>query len=831
MRVLFLSSAAFRALLSVAALAAGSSAQDEQHVVFTARAVPAQVAPGATLTVEVSLQVAPGLHIYGGKDGSMPTRLEFTSTAGLVAKGPPRIPDGTPHTAAGITNHWLEGSATLQQDFEVPQGLAAGNLKLQGRLSYMACTEEFCNPPRRDPFEVTVQVTGASGATGATGAVATGSGSGAADPLPGALELHLEPPKIRLRPEFSPAVARPGELVVLRVEVTVDPGWHVYGQSDPTYPTRLRLHEVGPLEVRGFATVPAGDLHDVGVEAYWLAGTFAIEQRFVVPADAASGAIEVRGDIDHMPCSDSSCLEPAQVAFARSLGVEAGPVRPAYAAADAPPRVEGPVAGTVQPTPVEPTRVEPGPDPLPAGERPVLRQPRYTLDDVGTEDGLRGSLWALILLSIAGGLFALVMPCTYPMIPITFSFFTKQAETRHGKVLSLALIYGGGIVLMFASIGLAVDLIGSAIGGGVISFAAHWTTNLVIGVAFVVFALSLFGFFTLQLPAFVTNAAGRAGRTGGLIGVFLMGATLVVTSFTCTAPIVGALLAGIADGGRATFGMAVFGLTMAAPFVLLALLPGRVKALPRSGEWMNTLKVSLGFIELAAALKFLSNVDLALGWHVLPRETYLMIWAFLFVVLALYLFGLFGYRGAPATGVSGTRNGFGLASLAFAFYCLFGTMGFQLDAIMTAFEPPYRLRPIEEHTVVKDDHQAAVALARREGKYLLVNFTGFTCNNCRLVEGVTFRDPQVAQALENRFVESRLHMDGEDVVQPTLFAQHRRLQSELIGTRAMPYYAILDPVTGEFLFRSHLRGGDPEGWKKDFLAMFDKLPERPRRRA
>jgi thiol:disulfide interchange protein DsbD len=334
---------------------------------------------------------------------------------------------------------------------------------------------------------------------------------------------------------------------------------------------------------------------------------------------------------------------------------------------------------------------------------------------------MTGSLWSLILLSIAGGLFALAMPCTYPMIPITFSFFTKQAERMQGKVLPLALTYGIGIVLMFV-------LAGVAVGIPIIAFAQHWATNLVIGVAFVVFALSLFGFFTLQLPQFVTNAAGKASTTGGLVGVFLMGATLVVTSFTCTAPIVGALLAGVAKGGygRVAFAMAVFGLTMAAPFVFLALLPARVKALPKSGEWMHTLKVSLGFVELAAALKFLSNVEVARGWQVLPREVFLMTWAFTFVLLALFLFGLLGHRGEPVTGTSATRTTFGIASLGFAFYCLFGTMGFALDPVMTAFEPPYRLRPVDEHTIVKDDHDAAVALAVREKKYVLVNFTGFT---------------------------------------------------------------------------------------------------------
>ncbi|HLQ37815.1 MAG TPA: cytochrome c biogenesis protein CcdA, partial [Planctomycetota bacterium] len=362
-----------------------------------------------------------------------------------------------------------------------------------------------------------------------------------------------------------------------------------------------------------------------------------------------------------------------------------------------------------------PTRT--GTDPI--GTVP-LRQPKLP-DAYG--DDMAGGLWALILLCIGGGLIALVMPCTYPMIPITFSFFTKQADARGGKVLPLALAYGAGIVLIFVVIGVSV--------GEVITiFAAHPVTNAVIGGAFVLFALSLFGFVNLQPPRFLTDAAGKACGTGGLLGVFLMGATLVVSSFTCTAPIVGSLLASVAKGQTSrldvAIGMAVFGLTMAAPFMFLALLPGKVKQLPRSGEWMHTLKVSLGFVELAAALKFLSNVDIALDLGLCPREVFLLLWAFTFTLLALFLFGLLCGRGEPLLGVSSARNGFGIASLGFAFYCLIGASGLQLDFVMTAFEPNYRLRPIEEHHIVVDDYDRAVAVAREEKKYVLINFTGFT---------------------------------------------------------------------------------------------------------
>ena len=342
------------------------------------------------------------------------------------------------------------------------------------------------------------------------------------------------------------------------------------------------------------------------------------------------------------------------------------------------------------------------------------------------------SLLAFLLLAIGGGLFALVMPCTYPMIPITISFFTKQAEKRGGTALSLSLAYGAGIVLIFV-------LIGVIFGSLIIPFATHPVTNLVIGLAFVYFALVLFGVVNLQPPAFLMNMAGSASMQGGYTGVFLMGATLVVTSFTCTAPFVGSLLAaGASDGDlvRVALGMAVFGLTMAIPFVFLSLVPARLKAIPRSGEWMNTVKVFMGFVEIAAALKFLSNSDLVWGWQLFSRELYLLLWGLIFVAAALYLFGVFSRRGGrPGTRRPGPwRLVSGAATLLFALYCFWGMSGRKLDFVMTAIAPPYSGGKLGwkwyetggSWTIVKDDYDAALAQAAAENKLLLVNFTGFT---------------------------------------------------------------------------------------------------------
>jgi len=343
--------------------------------------------------------------------------------------------------------------------------------------------------------------------------------------------------------------------------------------------------------------------------------------------------------------------------------------------------------------------------------------------DEGSEKEEQG-LAGFLLLAVFWGLFTLLMPCTYPMIPITISFFTKQAESRGGKVLPLSLAYGTGIVAIFI-------LIGVVFGSVIIPFATHPVTNIVIGAAFLYFAFVLFGVVHMNPPRFLMDAAGKASTTGGFLGVFLMGATLVVTSFTCTAPFVGSLLSvGAADGdlGRVVMGMGVFGLTMAIPFVLLSLVPGKIAAMPRSGQWMNTLKFTLGFVELAASFKFFSNSDIVWGWNVLSREVFLALWGVIFLLAGLYLFGVVRFKGA-AEKKGAVRLSGGAIFLAFSGYSFYGLAGNELDAVMTAIIPNYSHTGYEvggQWELVKDDYDAALEVARDDGKLLFLNFTGHT---------------------------------------------------------------------------------------------------------
>jgi cytochrome c biogenesis protein CcdA len=568
-----------------------------------------------------------------------------------------------------------------------------------------------------------------------------------------------------------------GEIVELVVQVATPEHWHMY--HGPTG------EDMGP--VLGTPTTIAVE----GGNVDWEDDVHYPEPfRYVQdPADAEEGWLwahegvflfglqgeafdefdpeDVTVLLDGQSCDDGSCL-PVENLEVEVVGAGTDALYAAAFAAWTLPEVpaaggdSGATAGAAQEgaegaaDTAAPTPAGPAPD-GPTVEAPPEGGPRETFGQETESEGLL----EFILLAIGAGLFTLLMPCTYPMIPITISFFTKQADEKGGNALLLASFYGLGIVAMFV-------LLGVVAGKMLTPFASHPVTNFVIGVLFVVFALALFGAITLNPPAFLMGAAGKASGTGGILGVFLMGLTLVITSFTCTGPFVGTLIATGASGSvmRTVIGMGVFGATMAAPFVVLALIPSRLSAIPSAGGWMNTLKVFMGFVELAAALKFFSNADIALqaGW--LPREVFLMMWAAIGLAAAMYLFGRINLKGESPDGEIGPwRLCGGVATLIGSFYCLMGVQGYHLDeGIMSAMAPPpdYSRGLVKTHRpadvaeildalapivaggeaavealpsgverldgslVVKDDYDLALRVARERGLGLLVNFTGHT---------------------------------------------------------------------------------------------------------
>lgn len=523
-----------------------------------------------------------------------------------------------------------------------------------------------------------------------------------------------------------------GNQVKVAVSIQIEKGWHIY--DGPTLadvgpegvfalPTELELEAAGVTwgdwrfpkpehETQDFGTPLVIDIHRGKIAVYRL-GT----------ASAGFTPESLKLEIRGQTCSEGE--GGACVAWAESVSYGG---RGPDALFDAFPKD---IAATPQATPT------PAVDATPA--HPPSSAPSKAVDAAsagGEEAGNESSLLAFLLSAVAWGLFTLLMPCTYPMIPITISYFTKQADARKTSTLPLSLAYGAGIILIFVVIGLVAAPV-------IIPFATHPVTNLVIGGFFLVFALSLFGVMNLQPPAFLLNAAGSASQKGGYLGVFLMGATLVVTSFTCTAPFVGTLLStGASSGsyGRVALGMAVFGATMAVPFVGLSMVPAKVKSMPKSGEWMHTLKVWLGFVEVAAALKFISNAEFQWQWGILPRELFLGLWGAIFAGAAAYLFGWIRlkdeYGQEDPASISPRRLCGGLATSMFALYCLYGMLGYRLDQAMTALAPPYSNRidygtgdgsqaQASGHPTVIDDFDAALEKARKENKLLLVNFTGF----------------------------------------------------------------------------------------------------------
>lgn len=514
-----------------------------------------------------------------------------------------------------------------------------------------------------------------------------------------------------------------GERLHLAIVIDINEGWHLYhpelGAPDAIgLPTDIEL--TGEVEEFQELLWPAPHKYvQAGLGADG-GDTFILghEGRIVIygQGDLASPSIDpvVKAEITGQTCEDSGvCLQYA--ASLTSLGEGKADIWKAYPSgswADALANV---------PPPIEPE------DHSPDGEENEQQE---------EDDEKNGGLLALILGAIGGGIFALLMPCTYPMIPITISFFTKQAEARGGKVATLAILYGMGIVLIFVVIALSV-------GSLIMPFATHPVTNLVMGSVFVIFSAALFGVITLNPPQALMSMAGRASTTGGLLGVFLMGMTLVLTSFTCTAPFVGTLLSAAAAEGRSiweiTIGMGVFGLTMAIPFMVLAMIPGKLQAMPSSGEWMNTLKVTLGFVELAAALKFFSNVDLRYDWGFMSREFFLLMWALIFVFAGIYLLGWIKVKGYATSEISPGRMMSAVFFLSFAAYCWHGYRGHNMDSIMTAIIPNYSsaaggghsggggvdVTKPEKHEVIEDDFEAAKDSAISQSKPVLINFTGF----------------------------------------------------------------------------------------------------------
>ncbi len=596
---------------------------------------------------------------------------------------------------------------------------------------------------------------------------------------------------------------------------TIDAGWHVYSTELGDGPTSATFQATvlkgatlkGKLRAEGKEHKAYDEMFGMQVRY------FEMSARFVQELTLTGGPYEVEGYLEYGACNDENCLPPTKVDFRYTGGGDAG------AAVDA---AAGPAASGVATGAsgvVSAAEAADGAEAAAAsvssaaGDVDLWRPVITELHQLGEETPQGDLSWLYIFcMGFVGGLLALFTPCVWPIIPMTVSFFLKRTKDKK-KGIRDAWTYGASIVVIYVTLGLAITLLFGASALNALSTNAIF--NILFCLMLVVFAASFFGAFEITLPSRWSNAVdSKAEATSGLLSIFLMAFTLSLVSFSCTGPIVGFLLVEVSTSGSVVapaIGMLGFALALALPFTLFALFPSWLKSMPKSGGWMNVIKVSLGFLELAFALKFLSVADLAYGWRLLDRETFLALWITIFGLLGFYLLGKikFPHDDDGEVKISVPRFFLALASLAFALYMIPGLWGAPLKAV-SAFAPPmqtqdFNLYKNEVHAQYTD-YEEGMAYARRVGKPVMLDFTGYGCVNCRKMELAVWTDPKVSDLIQNEYVLITLYVDektplaapieveenGKQRILRTVGDKWSYLQRVKFGANAQPFYVLID---------------------------------------
>lgn len=629
-----------------------------------------------------------------------------------------------------------------------------------------------------------------------------------------------------LQARVEPAVALPGETVNVLLSVTIDEGHYTYGMNlEPGGPvaTKATLAPNAALvEIDGedWIEPPATVKFDTGFnrDVPTHKGTFVIKRAYRVADGAAPGDVMLTGNVQVQVCDSKSCLPPRKLAFETKLMTRA-PLAPGAAAA---------TSGVVEMTNTPPAAVAPSPTPTPTATPAPTPTPVATPDagldakaamTAGTATAARqfggdagvadGSLWNVVKVAFLGGLFAILMPCVFPMIPITVAFFTKNAQQSTFKRVQLCSVFSGSIVLGFAVIGFGLALLlkllgkGQASAGLITQIAASPWLNISLGVLFFIFALSLFGLYEIGLPSWIANRLQSAkGKRSDMIGASLMAMIFVVVSFTCTVPILGLLLPQIFTGNWLSplVGLTVFAAAFSLPFFFLGLLPQLVSSLPKSGDWLHATKVTMGMVEVAAAFYYFSKADMIWEWNIWTRQVVLAGWAAVGIVAALYLLKIVRFEHENESPIGGGRL---IAALFFAtlgVYFSAGAYGRPLDPRLEALMPISRSAGASTFSAeaskpggsshaafIQNDLERALEIARKENKPVFVDFTGWTCTNCREMEIGMFPRPEVAGRLD-QMVKVALYTDD-----PVHADALQSYQIERFGTLSIPYYVVLSP--------------------------------------
>ena len=614
---------------------------------------------------------------------------------------------------------------------------------------------------------------------------------------------------------------------------TADKGWHLYDMNLPEggpVSTSFTFETLNGAELIGqpVPSVKPTTVYDeqFAMNLRWYPGTVSFTQKLKVTDPAK---FKAEGEVEFMACNDETCLPPDQIPF--SFDKKSIHVDPTLAANSSTTEVDKEDATAIQPDTqvvAEEASELNTPDPA-AKETPATTSPKASgsltdspnlwspvIDQLksfgdATVSAADTSWLFIFFAGFLGGLIALLTPCVWPMIPMTVSFFLKRTKDRK-KAIRDAITYGLSIIVIYLVMGLLITGIFGA------SALNDLSTNAIFNILFflllVVFAVSFFGAFELVLPASWTSKLdSKADSTTGILSIFFMSFTLVLVSFSCTGPIIGTLLVQAASMGTAVgpaIGMFGFALALSIPFSVFAIFPNMLQSMPKSGGWLNSVKVVLGFLELALALKFLSVADLAYGWRLLDREAFIVLWIVIFSLLGVYLLGKIKFsHDSEVKYVSVPRLFMAIISFAFAIYMVPGLWGAPLKAI-SAFAPPlytqdFNLYKNEVHAAF-DDYESGMAYAKKVNKPVMIDFSGFGCVNCRKMEASVWTDPKVKQMLENDYVLITLMVDDKTKLpQPIEIQENGKtrklktigdkwsyLQRSKFGSNAQPFYILLN---------------------------------------
>ena len=628
--------------------------------------------------------------------------------------------------------------------------------------------------------------------------------------------------------------------VELTADVTIEKGWHMYGLVIPDgipYPTELTIDElkgaekVGELKALDSKLIEGFDpIFEKNIGYYENKAKFV--QRIKITNKAN---FVLNGDFRAQACNDESCTPPLPVSFSYT----AKDVSASVVVASTPTTNENVIPDTAQNTANSPSEVNSTASEVATSAqdskesvvgdlwKPVIKE----VQDFGAAGGIDDStsmIWMFIF-GMGGGLLALLTPCVWPLIPMTVSFFLKRNKKNKAKALQDALMYGLGIIIIYVGLGLLVTAIFGA--SALNDLSTNAVFNIIFGLLLIFFAVSFMGAFEIVLPSSWSNKMdSKAEATTGIISIFFMAFTLALVSFSCTGPVIGTVLVQAANSGEflaPAIVMFGFALALAIPFSLFAMFPSWLNSLPKSGGWLNSVKVVLGFLELALALKFFSVADMAYGWRILDREVFLALWIILFALLGMYLLGKIRFKHDDAVEkLSVGRFFLAIVPLSFALYLVPGLWGAPLRAI-SAFSPPLTTQDLVLYDGAVhaqfDDYELGMAYAKKVNKPVLLDFSGWGCVNCRKMEANVWTNPQVKNIIENDYVLITLMVDdkaklpevltvdenGRETKLKTIGDKWSYFQRHKFGTNSQPYYVLLNtdglPIAPSYAYNEDIK--------------------------